>query len=240
MSWLLLNKTGLFLVEGSSYISFRAYDGNKLNIPKEWFTGTSPGSMVVDTKAPDPPQSADKILAPQPHVERRIDSSSGISSYTTGRSHLTLTPLGTKDNKGFKQFALKLFNDKSLAVDSLVVISGSPVAQGRSFVHPAKDYAGSGNPICEGVYQIGKVIKMSSPEKGVGYTKIPINIVSAFDLNNRSEFLFHDDYNRSVAVGSLGCIVTYSSKDMSKIIEWCGQKSRPNYLIVNYGLGVIK
>lgn len=241
MTWLLLNKTGLFLMEGSEYISCRLAKGNRIDIPKDWFTAAnSPGTMLKDDNATNPPQSK-KVVMEKPISSTPIKPVVGNAhGYTVGRSHMTLTPLGTRDSKGFKQLALRLYNSEGKAVDSLIVISGSPSAQRRHFIHPSQDYAGSGNPIPEGVYKVGKVIKMTAPEKGVGYTKIPFDIVQEFDLNNRSEFLAHDDQNRQVALGSLGCVVTYNLAGMKKIVNWCEQQSRPEYLIVNYGLGVIK
>lgn len=241
MTWLLLNKSALWLMEGSGYLSKRSRIGNKVDIPKDWFMfPLTPGQMVIDEDAEDPKESSKPASASVP-VKPPVNPNSGaIAKYTSNKTHCTLVPIGIKDRNGFKQFLLELRNAFGKTVDSLTVISGSAIAQRRQLIHPSKDYAGSGNPIPEGIYQIGEVIKMASPEKGVGYVKIPLDIVPEFDLNNRSEFLFHDDFNRQFAVGSLGCIATYNAADMQKIVGWCLQRSRPEYLVVNYGLGVVK
>lgn len=241
MTWLLLNKAGLFLMKGSEYISCRLKKDDRIDIPKDWFTTSIvPGTMMVNNEAENPKQSVTTAL-PEPVTPKEIKPALGnTKNYVTGRSHCTLTPLGSRDSKGFKQLSLKLFNSEGKVVDSMVVISGSPAAQRRNFIHPSQDYAGSGNPIPEGVYKIGRIIRMGALEKGVGYVKIPLDVTKEFDLNNRSEFLFHNDENRQVALGSLGCIVTYTLANMQKIVKWCEQQSRPEYIIVNYGLGVIK
>ena len=161
-----------------------------------------------------------------------------LIDYTKDKPYLLHTPTGKRDQWGFRSFLLQLVNH-SIAVDALHVISGSPAAQRRELVHPKDDFAGSGNPIPEGIYRIGDLIRMTVPERGVGYTKIPIDVLSEFRVNNRGEFLFHDDENRAYAKGSLGCIVTYTIKDMDRIVSWCTQKARPNILVVNYKLGLL-
>lgn len=163
----------------------------------------------------------------------------GLEKYTGGKPFLLHTWTGTYDQYGFKIFLLQFVNG-SKVVDQLKVISGSPAAQRRELPSPEADFPGSGNPIPEGIYKIGPVISMSAPEKGVGYTKIPVDALSDFRVNKRSEILIHDDWNRGQARGSMGCDVTYSKADMERIVSWCNQKSRPEILVVNYNKGLLK
>lgn len=164
---------------------------------------------------------------------------SGLEKYTKGKPYLLATFTGKYDQYGFKSFLLQFVNGGKV-VDQLNVISGSPTAQRRELPRPEDDYSGSGNPCPEGIYKIGQVIRMTSPEKGVGYVKIPIDVLGEFRVNNRSELLLHDDENRSYAIGSLGCFVTYTKQDMSRIVGWCEQKARPENLIVDFGKGLLR
>lgn len=162
----------------------------------------------------------------------------GLEKYTGGKPFLFHTWTGTYDQYGFKVFLLQFVNGNKV-VDQLRVISGSPAAQKRELPKPEDDFPGSGNPIPEGIYKIGPIIRMSAPEKGVGYTKIPVDVLSDFRVNKRSEILLHDDFNKIQAKGSMGCIVTYSDADMKRIASWCNQKSCPGALVVDYNKGLL-
>ena len=160
--------------------------------------------------------------------------------YTKGKPYLLHTFTGKYDQFGFKCFLLELINSGK-AVDRLHVISGSPAAQRRPLPHPKDDYSKSGNPLPEGIYKVGEIIRLCNPEKGVGCIKIPLDVLPEFRVNNRSEFLLHEDFLRSYggALGSLGCIVTYTKTDMDRIVSWCSQKARPQVLIADYSKGLL-
>ncbi len=126
-------------------------------------------------------------------------------------------------------------------VDQVKTISGSPNAQKRELPHPTADYSGSGNPIYESIFSIGNIIKMRAEEKGVGFIKIPLEPLPDFrGVNQRSELLIHDDPNRAYARGSIGCIVTYTVRDLHRIVKWCQQQNRPRILVVDYGKGLLR
>lgn len=161
-----------------------------------------------------------------------------LEKYTKNKPYLLHTFTGKYDQFGFKCFLLEFVNNGK-AVDRIHVISGSPSAQRRPLPHPKDDYSKSGNPLPEGIYQVGEIIHMSAPEKGVGCIKIPLDVLSDFRVNNRGEFLIHDDPNRVVARGSMGCLVTYTKMDMDRVISWCSQKARPEVLIADYKLGLL-
>lgn len=160
------------------------------------------------------------------------------AKYTGTSPYLLMTWSGKYDTSGYRIFVLQFVNNTKV-IDQLHVISGCPSAQKRPLLHPKDDYSGSGNSCPEGIYKIGQIIRMKQPEPGVGYVKIPIDVLPEFRVNNRSELLFHDDFNRTYSTGSMGCIVTYNSKDMERIISWCSQKARPITLVVDYGKGLV-
>jgi hypothetical protein len=163
-----------------------------------------------------------------------------LDKYTKNKPYLLHTFTGKYDQFGFKCFLLEFVNNGK-AVDRLHVISGSPTAQRRQLPHPKEDYSKSGNPLPEGIYKVGEIIQMCAPEKGVGCIKIPLDVLSDFRVNNRSEFLIHEDFNAKMgAIGSLGCIVTYTKMDMDRIVSWCSQKARPQVLVADYGQGLLK
>lgn len=162
-----------------------------------------------------------------------------IEKYTKGGSYLYCTFTGKYDKYGFKIFLLQFVNSQHTVVDQLEVVSGSPAAQKRPLLHPKDDRAGSGNPCPEGIYQIGKVIEMKVPEAGVGYFKIPLEVLSDFDVNDRCEILLHEDFNAAIARGTMGCYGTYNLLGMKRIVSWCSQKASPTVLIVDYGKGLL-
>lgn len=173
-------------------------------------------------------------------VEAQPIKPNALSFYTKGKPYLLNTFTGNYDQYNFKIFLLQLMSSSNKPVDQLHVISGSPIAQQRELPNPEDDYSGSGNPIPEGIYRVGSLIHMASPEKGVGYTKISLDVMLEFRVNNRGEFLAHDDPNREVARGSLGCLVTYNSSDMNRIVAWVEQRNKPEVLVVSYNKGLLK
>lgn len=162
-----------------------------------------------------------------------------LFDYTKGKPYLLHTNTCKRDQWGFRTFLLQLVN-QGKAVDALHCISGSPAAQRRELVHPKDDFAGSGNPIPEGIYRIADIIRMTVPEQGVGYSKIPLFILPKFDVNKRSELLIHQDFNYKTSKGTMGCIAPSNAAGMRRIEGWCEQKARPEFLVVNYGKGLLK
>lgn len=151
---------------------------------------------------------------------------------------LKLTFSGKKDEFNYKIMKLSLRNNGKI-VDEISCISGTRTAQTRDFVHPANDFAGSGNPIPEGIYKIEKLIKQEFDEKGIGYEKVPLYILENFRCNNRSGFLFHDDVNRVLARGSLGCVVFYNDNDFNRVKKWLAAQAKPTQLIVDWNTGFL-
>lgn len=140
---------------------------------------------------------------------------------------------------GFKKLRLELRNN-GRAVDAKYVYSGFKRHQNKNFIHPSKDWAGSGNPIHEGVFSIGGVDRRNQNAPGVGPVWIPVWIQQKFSSNNRSAFGFHDDHNRATSPGSAGCIVTKSPADLEYIIAWLEAQSKPSELVVDWKTGFLE
>lgn len=177
-------------------------------------------------------ETAEKLIETKP-------SEVTLPKYKNQGVLLVLTYLNKLDQFGFKQLLLRFVNNGK-TIDQLSVVSGGKAQQSEAFVNPKNDFSGSGRPIPEGVYTIGKLIKMSAAEAGVGYNKIPLDVIPDFKLNNRTEILFHDDYNRQEARGSLGCVVTYNDVDMQRIIKWVTAQTHPTHLVVDWNFGLVK
>lgn len=138
-----------------------------------------------------------------------------------------------RDSRGMKVYELELRDVDGSVIDRVEAKSGSPRSnQKANFPYPTKDYAGSGNALPEGIYDIGDIRSGSWNEPGVGKVKIPIEYCASMrGVNNRGEFLFHVDENESRFPGSAGCIVTYKVQgnpdtnndgllDMQTIAKW--------------------
>jgi hypothetical protein len=152
--------------------------------------------------------------------------------------HLYLTWPGTYLD-GFKRLQLDLMNGKA-RVDRVPALSGFANCQMENFIHPSLDESGSGRPISEGVYRIG--IPEYNPHSwgdGLGYWWSDLVVQPEFRVNTRSAFGIHDDFNRSYAKGSAGCVVTYSTNDFQRILKWLQFRSRPTTLVVDWKLGFL-
>lgn len=162
---------------------------------------------------------------------------------------------GKKDSRGMKVYELELRDTDGSILERVEVKSGSPRSNSKlSFPYPTKDYAGSGNALPEGIYDIGDVINLGSwVEPGVGTLKIPIEYCSSMrGVNNRGEFLFHTDQNESRYPGSMGCLVTYKSQgnpdtnnsgkdDMLDIVDWHRKYNLAGCaLFMDHNLGYLK
>lgn len=235
-TWLYLTSSAIYLMAGGTnkYLSKRSQaEGKPVAIPPDWWLKREdpPTSLIVQMEGTSP----EPYLPPTPQLLKPV---AGLEKYTQGKPYLLLTWPGGYDRHGFKAFQLQLISSGK-AIDGLTVISGSPATQRRELVDPGQDYSGSGKPISEGIYSIGHTIRLATLEKGIGFVKIPLDVLPDFKVNNRSELLFHDDANRQQARGSLGCVVTYTQQDMERIVSWCIQKE-PEVLIVDYRKGLLK
>jgi len=163
----------------------------------------------------------------------------------TGRLiELHFEPTGKRDRWGFRQYRLSLRNNGK-AVDAVTAISGSPRSQQEPFVHPIKDYSGSGRVIPEGVYLIDDPLHdsgMFGGQTGIGTIWIGLRIKPGYEANNRGGFGIHADANRNIPGyrGSLGCICPYSDLDIERVVRWMKSEARPQQLVVNLRTGFLK
>lgn len=142
------------------------------------------------------------------------------------------------DNYGLRILRLSLMNGDR-TVDKIAVCSGQSYAQ--EFVDPRHDYSGSMRPAPEGVWDIGTIDDLGydpGPNDGFGRYWVPIEQRNA--PNSRGAFGFHQDRNRATSPGSAGCISPYTAVDMEKIITWLKSTAKPQYLVVDWGLGYLK
>lgn len=147
-----------------------------------------------------------------------------------------------KYHDGFRVFDLGLYNQLGIKVDGISVLSGSSNRQYSELIHPSKDYAGSGNPLPEGVYDLGEVEDARNEGKdsfGEGIGRYWIRLNQRFHVNDRDAFGVHDDENREYSPGSAGCVCPFASIKMQTILSWMRQKARPRYLICDLGTGFL-
>jgi hypothetical protein len=144
---------------------------------------------------------------------------------------------GKYDEFGLKIFGLYFMNGNTV-VDKVAICSGQSYAQDP--VWPLDDYSGSGRPLPEGLYTLGTIDDLGydpGAYDGLGQYVVPLNPTAPI---KRSALLIHADRNRATAPGSMGCITTYDTTNMYKIIGWLRQKSEPKTLVMNHGLGFLK
>ncbi|MBD2019338.1 hypothetical protein H6F43_03960 [Leptolyngbya sp. FACHB-36] len=144
---------------------------------------------------------------------------------------LRLTSAGKRDEWGCLLFHLDWLKGKEV-VDRVLCLSGAP---GTNVIHPTNDYSGSCAPLPEGVYDIGPV------ERGyweaIGSIYIAIDIQAKYKANNREAIGIHSDANRAYSPGSAGCICPLSDSDTERVAGWINAVCRPEYLVVDHGLG---
>lgn len=142
------------------------------------------------------------------------------------------------DPQGGRILRLSLMNGDR-TVDKIAVCSGQSYAQ--EFIDPRNDYSGSMRPAPEGIYDIGAIDDLGhDPGSSDGFGRYFVPIVQRSAPNNRSAFGLHEDRNRSTSPGSAGCLSPYNSSDMAKIISWLKSTAKPQYLVVDWGLGYLK
>jgi lysozyme len=142
------------------------------------------------------------------------------------------------DEFGLRILRLSLMNGDR-TIDKIAVCSGQSYAQ--EFINPRDDYSGSMRPAPEGVWDIGKIDDLGyDPGSSDGFGRYFVPIVQRNAPNNRSAFGLHEDRNRVTSPGSAGCLSPYTIADMQKIITWLKAAAKPQYLVVDWGIGYLK
>lgn len=142
------------------------------------------------------------------------------------------------DNYGLRILRLSLMNGDR-TVDKIAACSGQLYAQ--EFIDPRNDYSGSMRPCPEGVYDVGAIDDIGyDPGASDGFGRYFVPIVQRSAPNNRSAFGLHQDRNRNTSPGSAGCLSPYTFEDISKVITWLRAAAKPQYLVVDWGVGYLK
>lgn len=143
---------------------------------------------------------------------------------------------GKRDNQGGRVFSLALLNNGN-KVDEVLCCSGLPEYQ--ELVHPLSDTPGSLRVIPEGVYDFGGIDDLTyEPGSGDGFGRYVVILNPRFPIK-RSLLRIHNDNNRITSPGSAGCLVTYDTGDMYRIVSWLRAAAKPKYLVVDLGLGFL-
>ena len=237
MSWLKIGSGHVSKMKANSNSAWETltYTGSAVPLPKRWLDVDPPGSIIVDLKAPKP-----ELVKVTPSAPQGVPKDASESPYLAGKFAVlrwtgSFYPDGDPAYWGFKKFEICRVEGGAVT-RKLFVATGSPGAQSRELVHPAKDYPGSGNPIPEGVYSVAPLMSQNYNESGVGYEKIPLDQLKSAP-NDRSDLLAHNDANRASAPGSMGCIIALSDggwEALKAVLIGC------SYLIVDYGQGYLK
>jgi lysozyme len=159
---------------------------------------------------------------------------------TATKPYLRLTKTNRRDKYGCYILDLDYVKNNQV-VDSLEVCSGGPSRQ--AFRTGSKSQSESFEPIPEGQWSIADIIWIDGKdnfgggaEPGVGPAKVPLNYVGPGGTD-RSEILFHIDWNRGVGFpGTAGCVGMHNTADMKTLIEWL-RDTDPKALYVDWDLG---
>lgn len=181
---------------------------------------SEPGDIDIPTEPIEPP-----IVVTPPAAEKPL-----IEIY--------LWWDGTYNKFGWKKLTLELRNNGK-KVDAMSCYSGTFSRQKENFIHPSKDYAGSGRPVHEGVFAIGEISIGGKNSPGVGDIWIPFEVFSKYRSNNRGAFGFHDDDNRETSRGSLGCVVFETLGDLHYVMRWLRMTNKPSQLVVDWKTGFL-
>lgn len=142
---------------------------------------------------------------------------------------MTFRYINTVDSYGGPMFRL----DMHMGQDKLTLQMGSGVC-GSYPIPVSRDYPGSGNPIPQGTYSLGKTVResLSDMDPRIGPIWIPLTPLT--DTNGRDGFLIHMDYNYERSPGTLGCPFPQRNRDMYTIADW-NDRAKSGTLFVEYG-----
>jgi hypothetical protein len=149
--------------------------------------------------------------------------------FATGKLFATFAPLGMQDEYGGELFNLHLEMDG----DRLDIECGSG-QPGHVPIPVGQDWAGSMNPICQGLYLIENPIieDVASCDPAIGPVWMALTPKS--ETNGRGGFLIHMDYNWQRSPGTAGCIFPLRNRNIYTIADWV-KRSSEAVLSVEYG-----
>jgi hypothetical protein len=151
------------------------------------------------------------------------------TGFTNGILRATLRPIGVEDEFGGPTFELTLEMDGDIV--RIACGSGQP---GHKSVPVSRDWAGSMNPICQGLYVIEKPTYESLADCDPGIGPIWMALTPQEETNGRGGFLIHLDFNWQSSPGTAGCIFPLRNRDIYTIAEMV-ERSTQATLSVEHG-----
>jgi len=177
--------------------------------PEDYELDTVLRKMLGAKPRPEGRMPYEGLISPAP---KEPIGKSELLKHTHGRHYVTCYWKGGKrDSAGFRVYWMQLRDPNGKLIDEIDCRSGTRSANQKSRVHPKNDWAGSGNPLPEAIYDIGRLIYTGYNEPGVGYIKVPLEYAKVCrGINNRGELLVHADERYP---GSMGCMCPYKHQD---------------------------
>ncbi len=158
------------------------------------------------------------------------------------RVYCRLTRTGTTTYAGLEKLLLEFVDPKGRTLDKLDVISGAPGAQNFRVPDDPLSFPANFEPLPQARYTIGDidfaggkddyVTEHYHPNNGIGPVWVPI-IKTRYD--DRDNFGFHMDWNRSSSPGSAGCVCVGTLSDLKKLVALL-RLYDPRDLFVDWGI----
>ncbi len=148
----------------------------------------------------------------------------------------------TQAYEGLEKLSLEFVDPDGQVLDSLEVISGTPGNQHFRVPEDLASFPGCLEPIPQGHYKIEDIdwaggkdnytAEHPADNNGIGPVFVPLTPTQTDD---RSDFGFHMDWNRSISAGSAGCVCTGNIQDLKKLVGLL-RRYDPRDLYVDWGI----
>jgi len=171
-------------------------------------------------------------------LEQQLKNTPPAQRSVSCRLHRTHTPAYA----GLEKLSLEFVDPDGKVLDSLEVVSGQPEHQHFRVPEDPASVPGCLEPIPQGHYNIEDIdwaggkdnytAEHPHPNNGIGPVFVPLTPTQTDD---RGEFGFHMDWNRSNSPGSAGCLCTGSIEDLKKLVGLL-RRYDPRDLYVDWGI----
>lgn len=158
------------------------------------------------------------------------------------RVYCRLTRTGTTAYAGLEKLLLEFIDPKGRVLAELNAISGAPGSQEFRVPDDPLSFPGSFEPIPQARYTIGDIdfaggkdnytVVHPHETNGIGPVWVPI-IKTRFD--DRDNFGFHMDWNRSDSPGSAGCVCVGTEPELKDLVALL-RRYDPRDLFVDWGI----
>jgi hypothetical protein len=149
--------------------------------------------------------------------------------FGNGKLTGTFVPANRRDQYGGEIFNLTLFLDGDKV--EIECGSGQP---GHKPVPVSRDYPGSMNPLCQGLYVIEKPVYETLADCDPAIGTVWMALTPQEETNGRGGFLIHQDFNWQRSPGTAGCPFPLRNRDIYTIADMV-QRSSEATLSVEYG-----